>query len=201
SVSSVDRILTTSDAGTTVPSAANFVPYGGTSFAAPHVAGIVSLMMSVKSKLPPAQVRTILQKSARVFPTATGLDCTIATCGAGIADARRSVAAAKTDARGGEFHSTTLKADGTVWTWGFNGNGQLANGTALGDVRPSPGQVSALTNIRRVASGAFHNLALELGGTVKAWGFNGNGQLGNGTTADQSTPVTVSSLTNVVDLS
>jgi uncharacterized repeat protein (TIGR01451 family) len=200
STSVIDRILTTSNSGTTTPSANTYIPYGGTSFAAPHVSGIVSLMLSVKSTLVPPRVKTILQRTARPFPTGTDLDCTTATCGAGIADARRAVAAAKTDTRAGEFHSATLKADGTVWTWGFNGNGQLANGASLGEIRATPAQVSGLSGVRRLASGSYHNLAIEITGGARAWGYNGRGQLGDGTTTDQGTPVAVSSLTNVVDL-
>jgi hypothetical protein len=61
--------------------------------AAPHVAGVVSLMLSVNPALTPAQVLTALKSSARAFPTGTGGDCTTASCGAGIVDAAAALQA------------------------------------------------------------------------------------------------------------
>ena len=51
-----------------------------------------------------------------------------------------------------------------------------------------------------LAGGDSHSLALKADGTVRSWGYNFNGRLGNGTTTDSSTPVTVSGLTDVVGL-
>jgi len=82
-----DSILSTLNASSTVPGADTYAYYQGTSMAAPHVAGVVSLMLSADPSLTPAQVRAKLQSSARAFPTGTGSDCTAALCGAGIVDA------------------------------------------------------------------------------------------------------------------
>ncbi|KPA18118.1 hypothetical protein MHK_001664, partial [Candidatus Magnetomorum sp. HK-1] len=46
----------------------------------------------------------------------------------------------------------------------------------------------------------YHNLAMKDDGTVWAWGRNGNGEVGNGTTTNQSTPVSVTGLSNVIDI-
>jgi serine protease len=86
-------ILSTLNAGLTTPGADNYVFYQGTSMAAPHVAGTVSLMLSANPALTPAQVKTALQSSARTFPTGTGDDCTPTRCGAGILDAAAALAA------------------------------------------------------------------------------------------------------------
>ena len=59
-----------------------------------------------------------------------------------------------------------------------------------------PVTVTGLTNVKGIAGGAYHSLALLADGTVRAWGNNG-GQLGNGTHDPSSTPVTVTGLTNV----
>ncbi|MEO5703274.1 MAG: S8 family serine peptidase [Gammaproteobacteria bacterium] len=82
-----DGVLSTTNSGKTAPVADNYGYKQGTSMAAPHVAGIVSLMLSVNPNLTPAQVAAALQTSARPFPTGTGADCTRNTCGAGIINA------------------------------------------------------------------------------------------------------------------
>jgi alpha-tubulin suppressor-like RCC1 family protein len=90
---------------------------------------------------------------------------------------------------GGANHSIALKSDGTVWDWGFNGDGQLGNDTTTGSTLPV--QVVGLTGITAIAGGANHSIALKSDGTVWDWGFNGNGQLGNGTTTGSTLPVQV----------
>ena len=87
-------VLSTLNAGLTAPGADSYAYYQGTSMSAPHVSGTASLMLSVNPALTPAQVRQILQSSARRFPTGTGADCSTAACGAGIVDAGAAVAAA-----------------------------------------------------------------------------------------------------------
>ncbi len=80
-------VLSTSNTGITSPVADDYGYKQGTSMAAPHVAGIVSLMLSANPKLSPAQTMSALQASARPFPTGTGADCTRSKCGAGIINA------------------------------------------------------------------------------------------------------------------
>ena len=95
----------------------------------------------------------------------------------------------------GEFHSVALKKDGTVWTWGCNWYGQLGDGTT--ESRSIAVQVKGLNGIGflngviAVAAGGHHTIALKDDGTVWAWGYNDYGQLGNGLTAQSSTPVQV----------
>jgi alpha-tubulin suppressor-like RCC1 family protein len=96
---------------------------------------------------------------------------------------------------GGSYHTVVVKPDGTVWTWGTNGYGQLGDGTTT--QRRVPTQVTTLSDIIAVAAGADHTLALEDDGTVWAWGNNGNGQLGDATTTSRSSPVSLG-LTNIV---
>jgi PKD repeat protein len=98
----------------------------------------------------------------------------------------------------GDEHSIALKSDGTVWTWGGNTNGQLGNGTSGSGSNPTPQQVASLSNVRAVSAGYSYCLALKYDGTVWAWGYNYNGQLGDGTTTQRTTPVQVNGLTNVV---
>lgn len=98
----------------------------------------------------------------------------------------------------GADHTLALKSDGTVWAWGANVNGQLGNGKiTFGSV--SPAQVTGLTGISAIATGAgmSHNLALKSDGTVWAWGYNGLGQIGNSTTTDVFTAAQLTALTGI----
>lgn len=79
--------------------------------------------------------------------------------------------------------------------WGGNESGQLGDGTTTN--KWVPVKVAGLTEVKEVAAGGDHTLALMENGTVKAWGANGCGQLGNGTTTASSTPVTIEGLTEV----
>ncbi len=84
----------------------------------------------------------------------------------------------------GARHNLALKKDGSVWSWGFNGSGQLGNGSlGLGagpDVWPAkPEQVTGLCDIVQVAAGNNFSLALDKYGNVYGWGCNNCGQLGN----------------------
>jgi len=96
------------------------------------------------------------------------------------------------------YHSLALKADGTVWAWGRNSDGQLGDGTTT--AKNAPTQVLGLSNIVAIGGGEYHSLAIDQNGEVWAWGDNANGQLGNGTTADASTPVQVSGLSGIVEV-
>jgi serine protease len=87
-------ILSTVNTGLTVPAADGYAYFQGTSMAAPHVAGTASLMLSANPTLTPAQVRQLMQSSARAFPVGTESDCSPGSCGAGIVDAGAAVAAA-----------------------------------------------------------------------------------------------------------
>jgi alpha-tubulin suppressor-like RCC1 family protein len=98
---------------------------------------------------------------------------------------------------GGASYSLALRSDGTVWAWGDNDYGQLGNGTTSYPVTYSPAQVRGLTNVRAIAAGGYHALALRSDGTVWAWGSNNHGELGDGTTMDRSTTVQVTGLANV----
>ena len=84
-------VLSTLNSGLTSPVASSYANYQGTSMAAPHVAGLVSLMLSINPSLTPAQVLTLLQQNATPFP-ANGT-CTTANCGSGIANAAATLAA------------------------------------------------------------------------------------------------------------
>ena len=81
-------ILSTWNAGSTVPGADNYAAMMGTSMAAPVVSGVAALMLSANPNLSPDQVAGLLKSSARAFPLACS------NCGAGIVDAAAAVALA-----------------------------------------------------------------------------------------------------------
>lgn len=94
--------------------------------------------------------------------------------------------------------SLMLDDAGTVWSWGTNASGQLGVG-ACGPTpdtanRLIPTQVTALSSVITIAAGYDHSLALKGDGTVWAFGENGLGQVGDGSTTDKDCPVQVQGL-------
>jgi serine protease len=100
-------VLSTVNTGLTVPAADGYAYFQGTSMAAPHVAGTASLMLSANPALSPAQVRQLMQSSARAFPVGTESDCAVGSCGAGIVNAGAAVAAAVAAAPSGSTTSVS----------------------------------------------------------------------------------------------
>src|SRR5262249_14003923 len=98
----------------------------------------------------------------------------------------------------GSGHSVVLKKDGTVWTWGYNGEGQLGTRGAADSRFPVPTQVEGLSDIKAVVAGDRHCLARKGDGTVWAWGNNWHGQLGDGTKEHRSSAAPVTGLSGVV---
>jgi serine protease len=93
SSAAANGVLSTLNTGTNGPVADSYAYYQGTSMAAPHVAGIVSLLFSIKPNLTPAQVLTIIQLSVTPFPS--GSNCTTTNCGPGIINAAAALALAQ----------------------------------------------------------------------------------------------------------
>lgn len=87
-------ILSTANAGTTTPGADAYLVYMGTSMAAPHVAGIVSLMLSADPCLTTTQITALLQNT--LTPFHNPISCAPSRCGPGITNAGAAVAAART---------------------------------------------------------------------------------------------------------
>jgi alpha-tubulin suppressor-like RCC1 family protein len=98
----------------------------------------------------------------------------------------------------GALHSVALKADGTVWAWGRNADGQLGDGTASD--RLLPVRVVGLPSVTAVSARGYSSFALTSSGDVWAWGNNDQGQLGDGSTIDRTVPVSVQGLSGVAKL-
>jgi alpha-tubulin suppressor-like RCC1 family protein len=95
----------------------------------------------------------------------------------------------------GAVHSLAVAADGTVYAWGDNSEGQL--GLPAGPGTAVPAQVAGLSDVIKVSGGALHSLALRSDGTVWAWGNNAFGQLGDGTPTSRHVPVQVPGLSGI----
>jgi len=92
------------------------------------------------------------------------------------------------DAGEGSNHGLALDVGGNVWSWGFNNQGQLGDGTVVSP-RPTPRLVHNLDRVIAIAAGVAHSLALRADGTVRAWGSNGRGQLGDGSINQHELPI------------
>ena len=93
----------------------------------------------------------------------------------------------------GALHSLALLVDGSVKAWAFNDVGQLGDGT-IGSRRSTPVALPELTQVTDVDAGDWHSMALLRDGTVRIWGDNQFGQLGDGTTTSQLIPTEVPDL-------
>jgi alpha-tubulin suppressor-like RCC1 family protein len=83
----------------------------------------------------------------------------------------------------GQHHLLVIKADGSLWAWGWNQHGQLGDGTTTN--RTAPVHVSGLTNVVAATGGTVFTVALTGDGAVWRWGHG------------QKTPVQVAGLTGV----
>ena len=91
-------------------------------------------------------------------------------------------------------------ANSRVWTVGQGRFGQLGNGKTP-DSQSLRVDASNLTQVAKIDAGALHTLALDTAGRVWAWGRNLNGEIGDGTTTQRTTPVQVPGLSGVIGIS
>ncbi|MEZ4312290.1 MAG: hypothetical protein R3F14_30035 [Polyangiaceae bacterium] len=87
---------------------------------------------------------------------------------------------------GGSHHTCAVLTGGSIRCWGGNTNGQLGDDTLTMSTTPVTVVDPGGAGFTAVAAGGFHTCAVATGGAVWCWGFNSQGQLGDGTTGGSS---------------
>ncbi len=91
----------------------------------------------------------------------------------------------------GFAHSLAIGDDGGLYSWGYNGFGELGNGIRGRD-QAVPGLAGMPVRATAISAGGHHNLAVGDNGVTYSWGWDGHGQLGDDIgLADRLTPVAV----------
>ncbi|MEU7025043.1 Ig-like domain repeat protein, partial [Streptomyces sp. NPDC046203] len=94
-----------------------------------------------------------------------------------------------TDVSAGQTHVLALTDDGQALAWGYNGSGELGDGTTTQRNLPVPVDLPTGVRLTAVDAGSYYSLALTDDSRALAWGANNFAQLGDGTTTNRSTPV------------
>lgn len=97
--------------------------------------------------------------------------------------------------------SFAVKTDGTLWSWGDNGQGELGTGTAPTTDVSSPVQIGGLTTWASVSAGDTHVVALKTDDTMWVWGNGAEGRTGQSDTVDVSSPIQIGTLTTWASIS
>jgi len=100
----------------------------------------------------------------------------------------------------GNGFTVATRTNGTLWTWGHNGVGQLGSGST-GVGRNAPAQVGTVTTWANISAGSGFVLATRTNGTLWAWGSNTNGWLGDNSTITRNAPVQIGTATNWANVS
>ena len=106
----------------------------------------------------------------------------------------------------GSFHSFSIKVNGGLYAWGANWFGQLGDGQigAPGSTNDAnrlfPSQI-ATTETWRAIDASTHSLGMTTDGRIFAWGWNSHGQVGNGNTNNQTSPVLLSFIAGTNNIS
>ncbi|MFZ1313275.1 MAG: T9SS type A sorting domain-containing protein [Chitinophagaceae bacterium] len=94
----------------------------------------------------------------------------------------------------GPYNSIATKSDGSLWSWGYNLNGQLGDGTYTN--KDVPTAIGFDNDWGQIAAGWFHSIAIKTNGSLWAWGDNNYGALGDGTNTNQNQPTLIGAATN-----
>ena len=90
----------------------------------------------------------------------------------------------------GDNHTAAIKTDGTLWAWGAGGSVVPVGNNLQFSIYTPVTTFAGGTNWKQVACAGSNTAAIKTDGTLWTWGSNSNGQLGDNTTVNRSTPVT-----------
>lgn len=97
----------------------------------------------------------------------------------------------------GQYHSSAIKNDGSLWVWGFNSWDNIGLGVSSPDDINVPTQIGNSLDWRSVSVGSYYSLAIKNDGSLWAWGANNSGNIGVGTIYNNvSTPIQIGVETN-----
>ena len=91
----------------------------------------------------------------------------------------------------GGSHACAVLKTGKLACWGYNGNGELGTGNTVNSTTPVEADLGEGQTAMAVGNGSTHTCAILDDGSVVCWGFNLDGQLGDGTTTARNVPVDV----------
>ena len=93
----------------------------------------------------------------------------------------------------GKYHSLGIDMNGSLWAWGYNGNGRLGDGTTNAKKVPTKITIEGEENKKwkQISAGGSHSLAIDEDGNLWSWGLNSKGQLGIGTNDDKLVPTKI----------
>lgn len=95
------------------------------------------------------------------------------------------------DVSAGYAHTCALASDGTAYCWGFNGHGQLGdNSPTLAD-STVPVRIANGLLFKQISAGDEHTCGVTTTNRIYCWGYNQQGQVGNGSLVDTRTPTAV----------
>ena len=100
----------------------------------------------------------------------------------------------------GSYNTAVIDEQGKVYMWGYNYYGQLGNGQYYSNkytpicISDIEGNLLKGKRVVNISAGSYHTIAIDEEGKVYAWGDNGYGQLGNGTTESSSIPICISDI-------
>jgi alpha-tubulin suppressor-like RCC1 family protein len=91
-------------------------------------------------------------------------------------------------AKAGAYSSFAVTTDHALWAWGQN-HGRFGDGTTSAS-SSVPVQITTLSQVQRLSAGLNHTAAI-LGTALRTWGFNADGELGDGTFITRASPIQV----------
>lgn len=178
-------ILSTLNNGNTAPGSDVYAYYEGTSMAAPHVAGVVALMLSKNPALTPDEVATRLRSATRAFPASCS------GCGAGIVDANAAVDAAggtTPPPTGNEVEPNNSTGTAQAVSAGVTINGTMASSSDNDYFRLTvPGRGSFTARLAPNGTSDYDLYVYNASGSQVASSVKGTGQVDSVTLTNSST--------------